>query len=234
MDLEEHIEEVSEKIGVPLVKHETTPGVGNCWYEACVCLMRLNNMRTMTAKQLRKKVVDNIENCKNFAHVFEMIFKSDHEKLAEFKRKHLREGEFTDEDGVMTLATAYYLGVTLRIFSRTNTKKNPYTEHNENQPIIFNIFLDDRTSGHFQSLLQPDRSSEEVMQDWYDRYINTEQEIYKPKKQISVGRLENSMKIKNSTEKINIENNKANHAKVEEQKSTSEINSVKKYPSQKK
>ena len=166
MDLEEHIEEVSEKIGVPLVKHETTPGVGNCWYEACVCLMRLNNMRTMTAKQLRKEVVDNIENCKNFAHVFEMIFKSDHEKLAEFKKKHHREGEFTDEDGVMTLATAYYLGVTLRIFSRTNTKKNPYTEHNENQPIIFNIFLDDRTSGHFQSLLQPDRSSEEVMQDW--------------------------------------------------------------------
>ena len=43
-------------------------------------------MGTMTAKQLRKEVVDNIENCRNFANVFEMIFKSDHEKLAEFKK----------------------------------------------------------------------------------------------------------------------------------------------------
>merc|ERR1712074_5014 len=154
-------------------------------------------------------VVENIENCPNFAYVFEMIFKCDHEKLEEFKKKHLKEGEFTDLDGVMTLATAFYLGVTLRIFSMTNTKKNPYTEHNPNQPIIFNIFLDERSSGHFQSLLQPDRSSKEIMQDWYDRYVNTEQEVYKPKLQISVGRLENSMKDKKPSEKINIKNDKA-------------------------
>ena len=108
MYLEKHIKEVSEKVGVPLKKHETTPGVGNCWYEACASLMKLNNMGTMSAKQLRKEVVDNIENCENFANVFEMIFKSDHTKLAEFKKKHHREGEFTDEDGVMTLATGYY------------------------------------------------------------------------------------------------------------------------------
>ena len=127
-DLERHIEEVSEKVGVTLKKHETTPGVGNCWYEACASLMRLNNMGIMSAKQLRKEVVDNIENCENFANVFEMIFKSDYTKLAEFKKKHHREGEFTDEDGVMTLATGYYLGVTLRIFSRTN-KKNSHTRN---------------------------------------------------------------------------------------------------------
>ena len=218
MNLEEHIEEASEKIGVNLVKHETTPGGGNCWYEACVCLMKLNNMRTMTAKQLRRAVVENIENCPNFAYVFEMIFKCDQEKLEEFKKKHIKEGEYTDLDGVMTLATAYYLGVTLRIFSRTNSKKNPYTEHNPNQMIIFNVFLDDRSSGHFQSLLQPDRSSEEIMQDWYDRFVNTEQEVYKPKLQISVGRLENSMKVKKPTEKINIKNDKASHVTVKENK----------------
>ena len=240
MDLEEHIEEVSEKIGVPLKKHETTPGVGNCWYEACVCLMRLNNMGTMTAKQLRKEVVDNIENCKNFANVFEMIFKSDYEKLAEFKKKHHREGEFTDQDGVIALATGYYLGVTLRIFSRTNTKKQPYTEHNENQPIIFNIFLDDRTSGHFQSLLQPkvnnkqeissvsedlepERTPEEAMQDFYDRYLNTEQEIYKPLKQISVGRLENSKKIKNPSETIDLGKDKVKQTMIEKKKSKDSI-----------
>ena len=95
--------------------------MGNCWYEACASLLRLNNMRNISAKQLRKEVVDNIEQCKNFKHVFEMIFESDYTKLAEFKEKHHREGEFTDQNGVIALATAYYLGVTLRIFSRTNS-----------------------------------------------------------------------------------------------------------------
>ena len=87
-------------------------------------------MRDISAKQLRKEVVDNIENCKNFASVFDMIFDSDHEKFAKFKEKHHREGEFTDEDGVIVLATGFYLGVTLRIFSQTNTKEIPYTEYN--------------------------------------------------------------------------------------------------------
>ena len=154
-DLEKQIEKVSDMIEIPLKKHETTPGVGNCWYEACASLMKLNNMRKISAKQLRKEVVDNIENCENFANVFEMIFKSDYTKLSEFKKKHHREGEYTDEEGVMTLATGYYLGVTLRVFSRTNSKQQPYTEYNENKPIIFNIFHDDRSSGHFQSLIQP-------------------------------------------------------------------------------
>ena len=64
----------------------------------------------------------------------------------------------------MVLATGYYLGVTLRIFSRTNTKLYPYTEHNETQPIIFNIFLDDRSknSEHFQSLKQPERTVKKI------------------------------------------------------------------------
>merc|ERR1712074_159822 len=172
-------------------------------------------------------VVENIENCPNFAYVFEMIFKCDHEKLEEFKKKHIKEGEFTDLDGVMTLATAYYLGVTLRIFSRTNSKKNPYTGHNPNQLIIFNVFLDDRSSGHFQSLLQPDRSTEEAMQDWYDRFVNTEQEVYKPKLQISVGRLENSEKNKKPTETKDNVNDKTNPDKKTNDLKSEEITKIK-------
>jgi len=192
--LERHIGEVSQKIEITLETHETTPAVGNCWYEACASLMRLNKMKDISAKQLRKEVVNNIENCANFKHVFEMIFESNYKKFSEFKDKHHREGEFTDEDGVLALATGYYLGVTLRIFSRSNTKLQPYTEHNENQPIIFNIFLDDRNtnSEHFQSLKQPEmeiakdkqkmgsekrntetiRSTEEVMDDFLKMYYN--------------------------------------------------------------
>merc|ERR1712030_220188 len=85
-------------------------------------------MKDISAKELRKEVVDNIENCENFSNVFETIFGSDYGKFAKFKTKHYQEGVFTDEDGVIALATGYYLGVTLRIFSRSNTKMQPYTE----------------------------------------------------------------------------------------------------------
>jgi hypothetical protein len=34
-DLEKEIEAVCKKLGIPLLeKYETTPGIGNCWYEA--------------------------------------------------------------------------------------------------------------------------------------------------------------------------------------------------------
>ena len=93
--------------------------------------MKLNKMRDISANELRKEVVNNIEKCENFNNVFEMIFGSDYSELAKFKAKHYQEGEFTDEDGVIVLATGYYLGVTLRILSKSNTKFQPYTEHNE-------------------------------------------------------------------------------------------------------
>ena len=67
-------------------------------------------MRNIFAKQLRKEVVNNIEHCENFDNVFEMIFESNYKKFSEFKEKHHREGEFTDENGVLALATGYYLG----------------------------------------------------------------------------------------------------------------------------
>ena len=84
-----------------------------------------------------------------------MIFDSNAKELQKFKNKHAKEGEFTDEDGVLVLATGYYLGVTLRIISRSNTREQPYTEYNSNQEKIFNIFLDDRQvkSEHFQALI---------------------------------------------------------------------------------
>ena len=220
-DLEKHIKEVSDMIEVPLEKHETTPGVGNCWYEACASLLKLNNIRTMSAKQLRKEVVDNIENCENFANVFEMMFKSDYTKLEEFKKQHHREGEFTDEPGVIVLATGYYLGVTIRVFSRTNSKKQPYTEHNPDQPVIFNIFHDNRSSGHFQSLMQPKMDKgqnnpegesptkniehqwtrEEAAEDYINRF-HTEQEIYKPTQTIRVGKIENIQKNDKPTKEV--------------------------------
>ena len=228
-DLEKYIEEIATKNEVPLKKtFETTPGVGNCWYEACATLLKINNIKTISAKQLRKEIVDNIEHCDNFPHVFDMIFKSDHKKLEEFKKQHHREGEFTDGPGVMVVATAFYLGVSIRVFSKSNTKKLPYTEYNPNRPVIFNIFFDDRSSGHFQSLIQPESTNKQknpgntsqtknIGQQWTQKeaeenYINrfhNEQEIYEPKQTIRVGKMENIPTTKDKAKQPNTEN-KAN------------------------
>ena len=84
-DLEKYIDEVSRRIGVKLEKTvETTPSRGNCWYEAVALLSRTNNVKNISAKQLREMVVNNLENCPNFNHFFEISCNSDHEKLKQF------------------------------------------------------------------------------------------------------------------------------------------------------
>merc|ERR1711984_10354 len=97
------------------------PGIGNCWYEAISSLMRLYN---------RKEIIDNMENCENFEVVNELL-KFDGRTIEEFKEEHRQEGTFTDENGIMTITTAMYLGITLRIVTKTNTEERPYTEYNE-------------------------------------------------------------------------------------------------------
>ena len=72
--LKNHIDEVSRAVEIPLEMHGVTKALGNCWYEAVASQMRLNNLELISAKDLRKKIVDNIEKCKNFKEVFEMIF----------------------------------------------------------------------------------------------------------------------------------------------------------------
>merc|ERR1712074_510571 len=69
----------------------------------------------------------------------------------------------------------------------------------------------------------PERTSDEAMQDYYDRYLNTEQEIYKPLKQISVGRLENSKKIKSPSETIDLGKDKVKQTMMKEEKSKDTI-----------
>ena len=57
-DLKKHIEEVSDMIEVPLKKHETTPGVGNCWYEACASLMKLNKAAQKRSSRQHRKLCE--------------------------------------------------------------------------------------------------------------------------------------------------------------------------------
>ena len=128
--LEKHIEEVSREIGIALKKTTvTTPGKGNCWYEATALLARTYNVRNMTAKQLRELVVNNLEKCENFDHFFEIVCGSNYAKLKQFKATHSKEGEFTDMDGEMVIATALTLGVTIRIYSKSCTKKSALLQY---------------------------------------------------------------------------------------------------------
>ena len=141
-DLEKEIEKVCKKLGMPLLeKYETTPGIGNCWYEAISSLMRLYNIRNISAKQLREEVIDNMEQCENIECIRDNL-KTKGMTIENFKEKHRQEGTFTDEDGIMAMTTALYLGITLRIIAKTNNKINPYTEYNKGKPYIFYIFHD--------------------------------------------------------------------------------------------
>ena len=156
--LEKHIDVISKRIGIKLEKTtETTPGKGNCWYEATALLSRTYNVKNISAKQLRALVVNNLEKCPNFDYFFEISCNSDHEKLRQFKATHSREGEYTDMDGEMVIATAHTLGVSIRIYSKDNSQKCQYLEHNPGKSTVFHIFLDKRFEGseHYQSLNRP-------------------------------------------------------------------------------
>ena len=90
--LKNHIDEVSKIIEIPLEMHGVTKAMGNCWYEACASLMKLNKMEILSAKDLRKEVVNNIEKCENFKNVFEMIFESKYSEFKKFKANITRKG----------------------------------------------------------------------------------------------------------------------------------------------
>merc|ERR1712030_26604 len=71
--------------------------------------------------------------------------------------------------------------------------------------------------------LEPERTTDEAMQDYWNRYLNAEQELYKPLKPISVGRLENSKKINDPPETIDLEKDKVKQTMLKEEKSKDTI-----------
>ena len=95
-DLEKEIEKVSKQLGIPLLeKYWTTPGIGNCWYEAISSLMRLHNIREISAKQLREEVIDNLVQIKGIKYLYHLKrikdnevwdFESDLEPLREIRK----------------------------------------------------------------------------------------------------------------------------------------------------
>merc|ERR1712105_44732 len=112
-------------------------------------------MRKISAKQLRKEVIDNIEKCENIEVIRENL-KGNGKTIEDFKKEHQQEGAFTDEDGIMAMTIALYLGITLSIISSSNNKINSFTVYNRGKPYNFYIFYDERAPGHFQSLKHPE------------------------------------------------------------------------------
>ena len=149
-----HIQKVMKSLNLPLAMYGVTPALGDCWYQAVLSLMEELGFERMTVEEHRNKIVDNIEMCPNFDNVNEIVFKNDPSKLKIFKQRHKQRGTFTDDYGIMVLATSYVLDITINIISQTNTKDTPYTTYNQGKHISLYIFHDTRieNSEHFQSL----------------------------------------------------------------------------------
>ena len=98
----------------------------------------------MKVEELRSKEVNHIENYPNFQNINEIEFNFSKEKLKAFKEKHSHRGTFTDDSGILVLATSFLLDVTIQIVSQTNTVKLPYTTYN---PGRIKYFISSMTSG---------------------------------------------------------------------------------------
>ena len=153
-NIETLISKTAIKIRIPLKMSLPTPAFGNCWWECIADQMRINKMRKMSPSMLRKNIIKNIEQCESFDFWKTVSFHDDINEVLAFKQEQLIEGTFTDMDGVAVLATAEYLGVSIKIYTSQSSAKYPYMLLNPGKHITFNIFLDITTEKqeHYQSL----------------------------------------------------------------------------------
>ena len=122
--MEEQINKIAKKLQVPVNKLGDMPAFGNCWYEAIIFLMKKYGLEGMTVPQLRKEATEYIECGERFGHIMEYKFNNNDCELEEFKKKHQKNGTFTDMDGIMVLATCHLESRSTSSQKQT-TKKTP-------------------------------------------------------------------------------------------------------------
>ena len=107
---------------LPLVKSLVTPSDGNCWYSAVCDQIRLTNIhgKPNTPDSLRKTICDVIP---SFPQAQFWITKLFHGQsgFRKFLTHHKKNGEWTNDDGVMCQATALYLERNINIVGTANT-----------------------------------------------------------------------------------------------------------------
>ena len=109
----EHFQEIAQKIILKIDIFQAF--FGNCWYEGCIDQMRQigpTKPGLLTAFDLRKAVASSIVNHPLFvSHWLPIAFENNLDKAKEFIEQQKREGVYSDENGVITLATATFLNV---------------------------------------------------------------------------------------------------------------------------
>ena len=157
-----------EERGIQVERLGTVPSNGDCWYESIFNIMNHNSLYRdgiQDALDLRKAIVKSINSSHPLFDTWLVIcFRGRLALMNAFKRLHSNSGVFTDNDGIINIATAYYLHTDIHIVGTSNTDQSPFTqiscgaEHSE-LPFWVGYYQDttdlndgERRSGHYVSL----------------------------------------------------------------------------------
>lgn len=150
-----------KQYNLPLKVSTPTPAFGDCWWEACMDQLKLNKMtHPKNALKLRRNIVKNLTKNPCFQTFFEVGFGNDLDVYNSFVKEQCKSGTFTDENGILVLATAMHLGVKVNIVAPDNNDQNPFTSYgnvDDRDAVTFWIahYPEDSSTGqvgHFQSL----------------------------------------------------------------------------------
>ena len=169
------IETVIKENKLNLKFGKPTPAVGNCWWEGCIENMNQIGLLVpgiTTAKDLRIAVVNSIKDhplCKS--HWLPIAFGNDTKKLRRFLKAQKKDGEYTDENGVIALATSLFLNVQINIIAPDNNSTNPFTAYNKESNCTDVFWMAHYPTnpttgfqGHFQTLVK--KSSTHIPPMW--------------------------------------------------------------------
>ena len=137
---------------IPYRCSSPTRGDGNCWWRAIADTLKMEEEDAH--KILRTKVCENVKRCpedwKN--NIIDLEFKGKPRGLKDLVYRQKKDGQFTDDKGIITQATAYYTGRNIKIFSETGggvpTMLEGGGEANSCEPLV--VFFHNE---HFQALV---------------------------------------------------------------------------------
>jgi hypothetical protein len=111
---------------------EVTPPHGNCFYEAVALLCKKQNICLRNGQPapvdhllLRQAVCNTLESHPQSREWIKSLFKNKRDWNTVVKN-HRKPGVFTDNNGIMVVVTAHYLGVIFKIVPTSGDNRNPF------------------------------------------------------------------------------------------------------------
>ena len=146
------IDDYLETSKIPYCCSSPMFGDGNCWWRAMADLLGVEGEDAH--KILRIQVCENVKRCPEEwkKNIIDLEFKGKLRGLTDFVYRQKKDGQFTDDKGIITQATAYYTGRNIKVFSETGgsvpTVLEGGGEADSNEPLA--VFLHGK---HFQALV---------------------------------------------------------------------------------